>query len=79
MVVAALAENLPHRSRENEFTDGRVDFSVKNLFFAVRQFQKIFLLGYNIEVGHWAVFFLFPSESPLPVRLDTITHVAPFS
>ena len=24
MVVAALAENLPHRSRENEFTDGRV-------------------------------------------------------
>ena len=24
IVVAALAENLPHRSRENEFTDGRV-------------------------------------------------------
>jgi hypothetical protein len=22
--VAALAKNLPHRSRENEFTDGRV-------------------------------------------------------
>ena len=24
--MAALAENLPHRSRENEFTDGRVIF-----------------------------------------------------
>jgi hypothetical protein len=24
ILVAALAENLPHRSRENEFTDGRV-------------------------------------------------------
>ena len=24
MVEAALAKNLPHRSRENEFTDGRV-------------------------------------------------------
>ena len=29
-VAAALAKNLPHRSRENEFTDGRVYFSVKN-------------------------------------------------
>ena len=35
ILVAALAENLPHRSRENEFTDGRVDFSVKNQFYAV--------------------------------------------
>jgi len=24
VVVAVLAKNLPHRSRENEFTDGRV-------------------------------------------------------
>jgi hypothetical protein len=24
IVEAALAKNLPHRSRENEFTDGRV-------------------------------------------------------
>jgi len=29
MVVAALAENLPHRSREHEFTDGRV-YGVKD-------------------------------------------------
>ena len=26
IVEAALAKNLPHRSRENEFTDGRVNF-----------------------------------------------------
>jgi hypothetical protein len=36
---AALAKNLPHRSRENEFTDGRVEF----LLFFLLLSEKFFL------------------------------------
>jgi hypothetical protein len=32
-MVAALAENLPHRSREHEFSAGRLGFSLKINFF----------------------------------------------
>ena len=44
MVVAALAENLPHRSREHEFTDGRVKFSVRKLKRHRRKAEKLFSL-----------------------------------
>ena len=33
-VVVALAKNLPHRSRENEFTDGRVDVFLQSFLKA---------------------------------------------
>ena len=32
VVEAALAKNLPHRSRENEFTDGRVKICILKKF-----------------------------------------------
>jgi hypothetical protein len=40
LVVAALAKNLPHRSRENEFTDGRVGIFVKKYNSAYRRWAK---------------------------------------
>ena len=45
MVVAALAKNLPHRSRENEFTDGRVTTNKGQVSFRTTDGLKGFWLS----------------------------------
>jgi hypothetical protein len=52
MVDAALAENLPHRSREHEFTDGRV--------YGVKDRDVLYGFGRVERVGAGAV------SAPLP-------------
>jgi len=67
-VEAVLAKNLPHRSRENEFTGGRVKFLCKSSFFkfAMRRSPHLsldFELGNEVINAHTTRATVFRTES----------------